>query len=811
MNPLKLTLEGFAGISAGRKRDSITIELPGLEAGPLVALVGPNGAGKSTIMDNLHPYRIMPSRSSSYSPNAFSFYEQLDADEGLKELIWEHAGSVYRSLLKFQSGKRRKTEAYLFVQDSEGEWQPAKHLQDSIESDGKTETYDKVLESILGSPETFFTSVFSAQGRKPLSTYGNAEIKELMAELLGLESIKDLGRKATQVRSVLKTELSRRQEALGQAQMAKNSYDQELAQSATIEGDIANLQTEKVDTNRQLREAERALAEIVAQIQQSENARARKTSLEQTLANLEERIRKVQYQQEQRQQQLTEAHSRDSVSLSYEMSVLQKAIKTANEELAAVQQLRQRGDEIRNAVARDQEINEQTEKLRSELVSREAVLAERLAKSRALQDEVMNESRDLNQMKSSGENLAREKSDAERQSSLTQEVPCACTEMATRCSLLADARAASSKIEPITIKLSTLREKYRAAKDALEKKRADLEILSAEDPEFVQLKNQMNGLQKESSELRPLVMQSANLEQAGKQEQQWAETVKTKTEELNGKVEKKSALDKQFKEALESTASEVAEETKSLGIEVERVTGEIAQIVLPDTQSQVSQEALCKTLSDKLEGMETNIQELQQRLIEAKAKAQSLSNAVASIHDTELQVAKLSEEIGFWNLLIKALGNDGIIALSIDDVGPTLSSYANDLLMACYGPRFTISIQTQTANAKGEDREGFDIAVFDAETEGSKSVEKMSGGERVWINEAMTRAIALFLSKESGQQYATLFTDEADGALDPDRKRRFMHMKREVLKLGGYTREYFVSQTPELWEMADFILDVSKL
>ena len=53
----------------------------------------------------------------------------------------------------------------------------------------------------------------------------------------------------------------------------------------------------------------------------------------------------------------------------------------------------------------------------------------------------------------------------------------------------------------------------------------------------------------------------------------------------------------------------------------------------------------------------------------------------------------------------------------------------------------------------------------------------------------------------------TLFSDEADGALDADRKRMFMAMKREVLKLGGYEREYFVSQTPELTATADAVIE----
>jgi exonuclease SbcC len=33
-------------------------------------------------------------------------------------------------------------------------------------------------------------------------------------------------------------------------------------------------------------------------------------------------------------------------------------------------------------------------------------------------------------------------------------------------------------------------------------------------------------------------------------------------------------------------------------------------------------------------------------------------------------------------------------------------------------------------------------------------------------------------------------------------------MKREVIRLGGYQREFFVSQTPELTAMADAVIDL---
>lgn len=38
-----------------------------------------------------------------------------------------------------------------------------------------------------------------------------------------------------------------------------------------------------------------------------------------------------------------------------------------------------------------------------------------------------------------------------------------------------------------------------------------------------------------------------------------------------------------------------------------------------------------------------------------------------------------------------------------------------------------------------------------------------------------------------------------------------MLMKREVLRIGGYDREFFVSQTPELVEDADAVIDVAAL
>jgi exonuclease SbcC len=198
----------------------------------------------------------------------------------------------------------------------------------------------------------------------------------------------------------------------------------------------------------------------------------------------------------------------------------------------------------------------------------------------------------------------------------------------------------------------------------------------------------------------------------------------------------------------------------------------------------------------------------EQAATECDRRITALASRVTTV---EARLATIEEALGVWTLFAKCLSNDGVIALAIDDAGPQLAGHANDLLLACYGPRFTVSIRTLVETGKGETREGFDIVVHDAESDESKSVSTMSGGERVWIDHALTRAIALYLAQHSGRRYRTLFCDEADGPLDPERKRMFMAMKREVLRLGGYEQEFFVSQTPELAAMADAVIDLDAM
>jgi len=52
--------------------------------------------------------------------------------------------------------------------------------------------------------------------------------------------------------------------------------------------------------------------------------------------------------------------------------------------------------------------------------------------------------------------------------------------------------------------------------------------------------------------------------------------------------------------------------------------------------------------------------------------------------------AALVRDIADWRILERDLGPDGVHAIEIELAGPAVSRIANDLLAACYGPRFAL-------------------------------------------------------------------------------------------------------------------------
>ena len=805
MKPLRLTLKGFTGIRDGLGRDELTIDLEALAAGvQLVALVGPNGSGKTTIIDNAHPYRLMPSRATSANVGGFSYYDHLCAPEGGKDLEWMHEGRRFRSQLVFRMNGARRTEAFLH-EWKDGRWAPVA-MPDGTRSDGKTDTYDRCVEGLLGSPETFFTSAFHAQNRRQLSAYRPGEVKGLLVELLGLEQIRAVGQNAGRVAAQLQQALEERRAA--------------LARHRSMEQAVRDLHGLVEEANVRIRSAADRKAAAHASLQAAQQELVEREAERAAAAGVETLRQSVQAQIAElarRKASLGDALARFVADLKARRTRVARALRAAEQSAAEAQERLQRDRAAAQALlVRRDAISAAVERL-PVLAEQERVARTALSAAEETAERCTRVRQRLQVLAANRQGLEREAGTAALRAQqlrerlqLTQQVPCNGTDLQGACMLLADAREAKVLQPSADLEIARVRKEIAALDAENDAQHRELTGLGDAAAQVVRARASLDTV----IEQRRVAQAEAALAESVRHAQDRLVALAAEAADIGQRVQAAQATardecglcDAAERESSKRHAGELAELDVALAGLVQQLAGLPSPL---DGSKRAAAELVASRARQALAEAEAAHTEAMTRHAELVGRLQSAVAHLGEGQTAVTAVAHLETELALWTALTKALGNDGVIALCIDDAGPTLASLTNELLLGCYGPRFTVSITTQVETARKDLKEGFDVIVFDADTGASKSVALMSGGERVWIDMALTRAIAVYLAQSAGRRYQTLFSDEADGPLDPERKRMFMAMKREVLRLGGYEQEWFVSQTPELWALADCVIDVA--
>jgi len=106
--------------------------------------------------------------------------------------------------------------------------------------------------------------------------------------------------------------------------------------------------------------------------------------------------------------------------------------------------------------------------------------------------------------------------------------------------------------------------------------------------------------------------------------------------------------------------------------------------------------------------------------------------------------------------------------------------------------------------------DNFDVEVRNKNLDRPCLVDELSGGQFVFVNEAVNLGIAIYNMRQGeGIRYETLFRDETVGALDAVNGREYVRMLRRAMDLGGFHQGIFICHTLFVWELADDILSVA--
>jgi len=726
----KLILTGAIGIWKGLDRDTIDIDLDAYDPG-IVGLVGPNGAGKTTILENMHPYPQMHTRSGKLQ-------DHFRLQKSARDLYFtdERTGDRYRALILINGAAASGSCEY--------------HLYKNNVPlvNGRLADYEQKIAEIFGPIELFLRSAFVMQkATKQVPELNDATPKEKKVLFTTLAGIDYLEHYVTFASENAKTwearqlDTEKELEILAAKVEQKDELEHERARLEKEIGQYAELAGER---QKEVEERDTQIAELRRQQEQQRQAAERKAELLDRLGKIDGEI--------------------DAIDTEIDrLSGLAKSI-----------------DEIEEQRRKRDELKKKVEALVEDQVAfheeQSAIRQEYDTKRKAYDDEINKLDTEIRQVNGEIAALATSVSKLDRENAtLTVKVShkAKCPNCQHIFTLATDAE--QSRFKEVARDLGTASELLIRRKEILQK----LEI------------GKQSGIEK-----RPSVPDFNGWPKAAE-----LRTTKDMLAAFEG-------VDERYEQARNASteAGSLAKQAMALRAEREEISLKLAAIpeYTPVDDELAEAERLRDNAQRERDQYRTYRDQAEGKLTQIDAQLEELGEAQKQIAVLGDRLTKEGNEAYEWDLLASACGRDGIQALELDAVAPSITAQANEFLTAAYGPRFAIEIRTQRVSGSGARTkmiEAFDIIVHDAKTKTEQPYDTLSGGESVWVKKAIYDSFGVIRAKNTGVQFNTVFLDEADGALHPEAREEYLKLVQAAHEKSGRAHTIIITHSPELQQM----------
>jgi exonuclease SbcC len=828
-----MRIETFSLKGMLRFRDPVTVDLRELPPG-LIGIVGGNGEGKTALLESPIGaiFRELPSRSDrelmDYATERDSYVETTFAIDGQGR---------YRARVNLD-GPKRTSDAILEQTLADG--------RTAVLTDGRVSTYDDYIRAHFPPKALVLASAFAAQNRRgSFVTLGKKERRDLFAQLLGLERYEAMA-------AVARTSVSLCEQAAVRLSALRDVLTRDS--SPEIGADLDRLDMELDQRRRQADHRRAAVVTTItdvemrlATMQDAVAAYAAATQRIGTLTNeratrLGERagietqrtradrdhadeVKRLQDKLAADLRDLDTRRTRADAEYTDELKAIatksNAALRDTDERIAGNRKIQAQGDEIRAAVKTIDDVDRALALYDKDIEQTQTAIA--TVSERGRQHE-----RDAAKLDQAAAALERANLDA----SLLTSVPCGGTGDFASCQFLTNAQAARTSISDLeeTLRarplldrvLSETAERLRLLEENLEDLRMHRTRVTAKKDAAMPLAKRAEALAAADARIQELTSTRASI--VADDHAATSATTRRRDTAIAELDARRPQLEADTQTAIwkadERHDAAVADLTTRMADLEQRLTGLHAELT--------AAQADLAGLTDK----HARVVALQVELTDARSSHDSLIRELATIeaHASDVQrrrddyqqkqerVTKVSErlqlvntEIVEWQRIAQALSREGLPTLEIDAAGPTVSSYANDLMNVAFGPRFTLELVTEQAKRDGKGtKEVFSIAVLDNARGGeARDIADLSGGEQVIVDEAIKNALGVYLNQRSPMPIRTCWRDETTGPLDAENAPRYIQMLRRVQELAGYHHVLFVSHNAECSAMADAQIQVA--
>ncbi|MFA5323905.1 MAG: hypothetical protein WC373_14635, partial [Smithella sp.] len=641
----KLRLKGFTGIQKGLGLEEIEIDFSDISG--LVAFDGANGLGKSTILENLHPYNTLASRSGA-------LFNHVYTRNAEKELSFTYQGNQYKTLLKIdcQSGK---SEGFIWKNGNS-------------EVNGKITAYAKYINSLLGSERMFFASVFCAQNSAKLSDMTAGELKSLLSEFLNLDKLAayeaDAKERITSVTGQLE-------------QVDKQLFvlNNKLAGYGLVKGQLDISRAGLSVAEKEMDALKKKRVEYQADIELLRDKKSKQEVLISQKANIEAKIKELE------EQLGTEDKINDS-----ELATLRTAYRGFQEEIKKNEELLKQADKINAAADREAEIQATIdndtrwlETLTNETSSYLEEYNRALLELNAIQATITQIQHDADKLEKDDEILRLKNTikTAESQVAILQKRSADC--QSTTCLFISTALEAQNNLPKLHKSLDQRQEEVNRLIDKLHgahfenkskwtelaTKTKDMkEKVDRTDTAASDVRKGLATLRFDLTKVKDLANKKTSLAVA-----------QTQYDNVTRQMEENATKGKELKVKWENRKSDLAGSIKDTQVSLEDIEKQIdenIEIQIMETENTI------KAVDDKLSAMDRHINETRALIMKYEADVSARAEVEYDIGAANVEKNKLLQDISDWTYLRNSCGKNGLQAMEIDGAAPIITSFAND-------------------------------------------------------------------------------------------------------------------------------------